>query len=138
MEIWAFANIHTVAPTAGPVQSSLSTVTELPRMRTWAQREDLPTTTTAHTTLLLNTPTSTHRFWNATFAQNTPNISTVISVTTTTPSSNLEPSWTYHKPTMDISTVVPVSATVLHRARCDCLAALFIFFVVVSFWENLG
>ncbi|KAF4881793.1 hypothetical protein CGCFRS4_v015192 [Colletotrichum fructicola] len=96
-------------------------------------------TAAPHTTSLPDTLTSTHRFWNATFAQNTPNISTVIGVTTTTSSSsNLESSWTYQKPTMHISTAVPVSATVSRRARCNCVAALFISLVVVSLWGYPG
>ncbi|KAF4475054.1 hypothetical protein CGGC5_v015978 [Colletotrichum fructicola Nara gc5] len=95
-------------------------------------------TAALRTTSLPDTLTYTHRFWNATFAQNTPNISTVISVTRTASSSNLESSWTYQKPTMHISTAVPVSATVSHRARCNCVAGLFISLVVISLWEYLG
>ncbi|KAK2769707.1 hypothetical protein CKAH01_15074 [Colletotrichum kahawae] len=138
MEIWAFANIYTAGPTASSVQSPSSTVTELSQMCTWTQRGGPSTTTATRTTSLPNTLTSAHRFWNATPIQDTRNISTVISVTTTIPSSSLEPSWTYDKPTMHISTAVPVSATVSHRARCDCLAAFFILLVVVSLWEYIG
>ncbi|OHE91428.1 hypothetical protein CORC01_13293 [Colletotrichum orchidophilum] len=138
MEIWAFANVYTASPRVSTVQSSSSTVTELPRICTWATENDASTSTAARTTSLQDTLASTHRFWNATIDHNSSNISTITSITTMTSADNVEPSWTYHRPTMHTTAAIPVSAATSHGASCSHFSALFVFFLAVSFWDRLG
>ncbi|KAK1506603.1 hypothetical protein CABS01_16889 [Colletotrichum abscissum] len=156
MEIWAFANLYTTPPTVGTVQSPSSTVTELPQICTCAMEGDVSTstathatathttaaqttaahTTATHTTALPNRLESSHRFWNTTIDHNTSSISTAISLVTATSGGDVQPSWTYHRPTAHTTSAIPVSATSSHGAGCDHLAAFFIFFLGVYVWDR--
>ncbi|KAI3534605.1 hypothetical protein CABS02_13186 [Colletotrichum abscissum] len=136
MEIWAFANLYTTPPTVGTVQSPSSTVTELPQICTCAMEGDVSTSTAAHTTALPNRLESSHRFWNTTIDHNTSSISTAISLVTATSGGDVQPSWTYHRPTAHTTSAIPVSATSSHGAGCDHLAAFFIFFLGVYVWDR--
>ncbi|KAK1656607.1 hypothetical protein BDP55DRAFT_639484 [Colletotrichum godetiae] len=137
MEIWAFANLYTAAPTVGTVQPPSSTVTELPQICTCTMEADASTSTTIHTTALPDRLESTHRSWNATFTHNTSSIGTALSFVTTTSGGDVQPSWTYHRPTVHTTAAIPVSATGSHGAGCDHLAALFVFFLGVYLWDRL-
>ncbi|KAK1457132.1 hypothetical protein CTAM01_17202 [Colletotrichum tamarilloi] len=147
MEIWAFANLYTTPPTVGTVQLPSSTVTEIPQICTCAMEGDVSTstathttaghTTATHTTALPNGVESSHRFWNTTIDHNTSSISTAISLVTATSGGDVQPSWTYHRPTAHTTSAISVSATSSHGAGCDHLAACFIFFLGVYVWDRL-
>ncbi|KAL4405403.1 hypothetical protein CABS03_13585 [Colletotrichum abscissum] len=137
MEIWAFANLYTTPPTVGTVQLPSSTVTEIPQICTCAMEGDVPTSTATHTTAVPNRLESSHRFWNTTIDHNTSSISTAISLVTATSGGDVQPSWTYHRPTAHTTSAVPVSATSSHGAGCDHLAAFFVFFLGVYVWDRL-
>ncbi|KAK1460478.1 hypothetical protein CTAM01_17135 [Colletotrichum tamarilloi] len=142
MEIWAFANLYTTPPTVGTVQSPSSTVTELPQICTCASEGDVSTSTATHTaaantTALPNRMESSHRFWNTTTDHNISSISTAISLVTATSGGDVQPSWTYHRPTVHTTAAIPVSATGSHGAGCDHLAAFFVFFLGAYVWDRL-
>ncbi|WQF77085.1 hypothetical protein CDEST_02099 [Colletotrichum destructivum] len=138
MEVWAVANVYTAAaPRVSTSQPPLETVTGLPRICTWATEGNASTTTAAHTTALPNTFVPSHRFWNASFDHETSNASAVTSLTTTTSSGNVEPSWTYHKPTVHTTATIPVGATASHGASCSRFAIILAFFLSISLWDRL-
>ncbi|WQF76914.1 hypothetical protein CDEST_01928 [Colletotrichum destructivum] len=138
MEIWAVANVYTAAaPSFSTSQLPSETVAELPRICTWATEGDASTTTVAHTTALPNTLVPSHRFWNASFDYESSNASIITSLTTTTSGGNVEPSWTYHKPTLHTTATIPVSATAAHGASCSRFAIFVAFFLSISLWDRL-
>ncbi|KAL0929516.1 uncharacterized protein CTRU02_215415 [Colletotrichum truncatum] len=146
MEIWAFANVYTAAPPrVSAVPSSSGAATELSRICTWATGGDAITTTAVHTTALPNTFVSNHRFWNASLGHEALNVSTIASIqiaattitATTKPGGNVEPSWTYHKPTVHTTATLPVSATASHDASFSRFSIYLGFFLAVSLWGRL-